>query len=30
MTHRPHAHPFVYSQPPEGAQACLVAARRES
>ncbi len=28
--HRPHAHHFVYSLPREGAQACLVAARRES
>ena len=30
MMHRPHAHHFMYSQTPKGAQACLVAARRES
>ena len=30
MMHRPHVHHFVYSLPPEGAQACLVAAWRES
>jgi 8-amino-7-oxononanoate synthase len=27
---RPHAHHFVYSLPPEGAQATLGAARREA
>jgi hypothetical protein len=27
---RPHAHHFVYSLPPEGAQASLEAARREA
>jgi len=30
MTNRPHAHHFVYSLPPEGAQASLGAARREA
>jgi len=30
MMHRPHAHHFVYSLPPEGALASLGAARRES
>ncbi len=30
MTMYPHAHHFVYSLPPEGAQASLGAARREA
>ena len=30
MMHRPHAHPFVYSLPSEGAQTSLGVAQRES